>query len=253
MIRAIIVEDEYHPRETLKQKLQENHSDVEIIMACDNAENALVEILRHQPDLIFLDIQLPGNNGLWLADQLLKMRCESFTPPGIIFTTAYTDSEYLLNAIKVAAIDYLIKPIPVENLALALERFRQQKANKSIENSPSSLIDSIKTEKFLSFKNFSGLILLKPENIAYIEADGNYSVIFLANGETEDIYERLGEIEKKLSSAFIRLGKSIIVNYRYVRQIDNKHSLLKLITPQAQYTVEIPRNYIRVLKEQLEI
>lgn len=250
MIKAIIVEDEYHPRETLKQKITEDHPDIEVIKMCENAENALVEILRLQPELIFLDIQLPGNNGLWLADQLLKMRCDSFTPPAIIFTTAYTDSEYLLNAIKLAAVDYLVKPILINDLTLALDRFREQRGNPVALSS--SLAESIKHEKMFSFRNFSGLILLKPENIAYVEADGNYSIIALANGETEDIYERLGEIEKKLTDkSFIRLGKSVIVNREYIRQIDSKHSCLKLITPQSSFTVAIPKNYVKILKETL--
>ncbi|MDR0865418.1 MAG: LytTR family DNA-binding domain-containing protein, partial [Candidatus Symbiothrix sp.] len=228
-IRTLIVEDEYHPRLTLQQKLAENHPEIEVIAACENAETALIEILRLQPDLIFLDIQLPDKNGLWLADQLHGMTCATFTPPGIIFTTAFSDSEYLFNAIRLAAIDYLVKPIMLDSLSLAIGRFKKR-TNPSA--SVQTLMNVIQSEKILRFKNFNGLLLLKPEDIAYIEADGNYARITLANGDSDEIFERLGEIEKTLpSETFVRAGKSLIVNQKYVRQINVRKYSVQITTP----------------------
>ncbi len=245
-IRAIIVEDEFHPRETLLQKLKEYHPEIEVLKACENAETALVEILRHQPQLLFLDINLPNKNGLWLADQICQLACETFVPPGIIFTTAYSDSEYLLNAIRLSAIDYLIKPVLIENLSIAIERFKKRTENTS---SVHNLMYTIQNEKMYRFKNLSGLLLVKAEDIAYVEGDRNYAQMALANGENEPIFERLGEIEQVLpKDIFIRAGKSIIINKKYIRRINARTSKVQIVTPNASYEVEVSAGAIRVLR-----
>ena len=252
-IRTIIVEDEFHQRETLIQKLREYHPDVAVVAACDSAETALVEIVRSQPQLIFLDIQLPGKNGLWLADQLSQMACERFSPPEIIFTTAYSDSEYLLNAIRLSAIDYLIKPVQIESLAIAISRFRKRQESSS---SPvRSLTETMQKEKMFRFKNFGGLLLVKAEDIAYVEGDGNYSVMHLANGETEDVFERLGEIGQTLSSdnAFVRVGRSVIINKNYLRRINARTSSLHIVTPATSYEVSVPAGAVKGMREVWEM
>ncbi len=245
-IRAIVVEDEFHPRQTLLQKLAEFHPEIEVVAACENAETALVEILRQQPRLLFLDIHLPGKNGLWLADQLNQLSCDTFVPPGIIFTTAYNDSEYLLNAIRLAAIDYLIKPVLIDNLSLAISRFRKRTDASSTAR---SLMDAIQNEKLFRFKSVNGLLLCKAEDIAYVEGDRNYALMALANGESEPIFERLGEIEQVLPvDVFSRIGKSLIINKRYVRRINARKSTVQLVTPQTTYTVEVSAGALKQLK-----
>ena len=243
-IRAIIVEDEFHQRETLVQKLREYHPDVTVLATCDSAETALIEIVRTQPHLIFLDIQLSGKNGLWLADQLLQMVCETFTPPKIIFTTAYSDSEYLLNAIQLSALDYLIKPIQIDKLAIAINRFKKQQAFPPIR----SLTETIQKENLFRFKNFGGLLLLKAKDIVYLEGDGNYSTMYLANGESEEIFERLGEIEQTLpSDTFFRAGKSIIINKMYVRRINSRQSTIQLATATVSYEVHVSAKVVKAM------
>ncbi len=245
-IRAIVIEDEFHPRETLLQKLSEFHPEIEVIVTCEDAETALVEILRHQSQLLFLDIHLPGKNGLWLADQLNQMSCKTFTPPGIIFTTAYNDSEYLLSAIRIAAIDYLIKPVLIDNLSLAISRFRKRSDASSTVH---TLMNVIQNEKMFRFKSFNGLLLVKAEDIAYVEGDRNYARMALANGESEPIFERLGEIEQALpADIFSRIGKSLIVNKRYIRRINARKSTVQLATPFTTYIVEVSAGALKQLK-----
>jgi two-component system LytT family response regulator len=102
--------------------------------------------------------------------------------------------------------DDLIKPIQIDSLAIAINRFKKRK-----ESSPTRLLaETIQKGNMFRFKNFGGLLLVKTEDIAYVEGDGNYSTMYLANGEQEEIFERLDEIEQTLSSdnAFIRTGKS---------------------------------------------
>jgi two-component system LytT family response regulator len=231
----------------LREKLEQGFPDMEIIAECENAENALIEILRLRPDLLFLDIQMPGKDGLWLADELMRMKGDAFTPPDIIFTTGYTYSEYLLKAFELAAIDYLIKPVSAKSIEKAVARYRERAGKTS---GLQRLIDAIDEEKLLKFKSYNGLFLLRPDDIAYIEADRDYARIFFANGAKEDVFERLGEIERKLPpDVFLRTGKSVIVNRKYIRKITD--SSLQLVTPNASYTVKISHDAIRQLKQRL--
>ncbi|MDR1879890.1 MAG: LytTR family DNA-binding domain-containing protein [Tannerellaceae bacterium] len=247
MFRTIIIEDEYAPRQMLREKLEERFPDIEIVAECETAESALIDILRLRPDLLFLDIQMPGKDGLWLADELMRMKGETFAPPDIIFTTGYTCPEYLLKAFELAAIDYLVKPVGVESLAKSLARYRER-AGKGA--GLQHLIEAINEEKLLKFKSLNGIFLLRPDDIAYIEADRDYACVFFANGAREEVFERLGEIEKKLPPAmFLRAGKSVVVNRKYIRKITD--AALLLVTPSATYPVGISRNAARQLKNRL--
>lgn len=244
-MRVIIIEDEYYPRQILREKLERNFPDMEIIAECENAEEALISILRLRPDLLFLDIQMPDKNGLWLADELMRMQGDTFSAPDIIFTTGYTYPEYLLKAFELAAIDYLVKPVSLENLEKAIARYRER---AGVVTGLQNLTDAFNEEKLLKFKSYNGLFLLRPDDIAYVEADRDYACMFFANGTKEDVFERLGAIEKKLpAETFLRTGKSIIVNRKYIRKITD--TTLQLVTPFTNYLVEISRSAIKQLKE----
>ncbi len=231
---------------TLQQKLSEHHPDVEVVAVCENAENALVDILRLQPDLIFLDIQLPEKNGLWLAEELYRLACDTFTPPGVVFTTAYTDSEYLLKAFKLAVIDYLVKPVMIDSLSEAIRRFKERNGSPS---GIMALMHAIQSEQIFRFRNYAGLILLKPEDIVYVKADGNYAQMGLANGDTEEIFERLGEIEKVLPAhVFLRTGKSLVINRLYIRRINLKKCMVEVATPMFSCLLEVSEKALRLIK-----
>ena len=244
MLRVIIIEDEFFPRQMLREKLLQNFADMEIVAECESAEDALIEVLRLRPDLLFLDIQMSGKNGLWLADELIRMKGETFTPPDVIFTTGYTYPEYLLKAFELAAIDYLVKPVSVENLAKAVARFRERAGTATgLQN----LMDAVNNENLLKFKSYNGLFLLHPDDIVYVEADRDYACMFFTNGAKEDVFERLGEIEKKLPlELFLRVGRSVVVNRKYIRKIAG--NTLQLVTPATSYMAEISKSVAKQLK-----
>jgi len=247
MYRIIIVEDEYFLRQMLREKLEQNFPDMEIVAESGNAEDALLKVLRLHPDLLFLDIQMPEKNGLWLADELIRMKCDTFSPPDIIFTTGYAYSEYLLKAIELAAIDYIMKPVSITRLEKAINRFRERAGTTT---GLQMMENNILEKKLLSFKSYNGLFLLRPDDIVYLEADGNYACMYLAGGAKEDVFERLGEIEKKIpSGTFLRAGKSYIINRKYVRKITD--NTLQLFTPSGAYLLELSRIAIRQLKDEL--
>ena len=247
MTRILLIEDEYSPRQMLREKLEQHFPEMEIIAECENAEDALIDILRLRPDLLFLDIQMPGKNGLWLADELIRMQGETFTPPDIIFTTGYTYPEYLLKAFDLAAIDYLVKPIPLESLQKAIDRYRERAgASTGLQN----LMDALHEEKLLKFKSYNGWFLLRPDDIVYVEADRDYACMFFANGAKEDVFERLGEIEKKLPpEIFFRAGKSIVINRKYIRKITD--TAIQFVTPSASFLVETSKSATRQIKNKL--
>jgi two-component system LytT family response regulator len=245
-IVAIIVEDEFHPRQMLLNKLEQHFPAVKVAAECETAETALQEILRLKPDLIFLDIQLPDKNGLWLADRLIQEKCESFTPPEIIFTTGYIYSEYLLEAFRLAAVDYLVKPVKPEDLIKAVNRYRERAgASTGIQN----LADAIRQEKLLKFRNLNGMLLVQPEDIAYVKADSDYARMFLANGDDEEIFERLGTIEYNLpKEIFARAGRSYIINLRYIRKINTRNSTVVIATPRISRTIKISEGGLKQIK-----
>jgi len=176
---------------------------------------------------------------------LMRMKGETFTPPDIIFTSGYTYPKYLLKAFEVGAIDYLVKPVSPESLKRAVTRYRERAevAAGLQKNRPYASNE----DKLMKFKSNNGFFFFHPDDIVYVEADRDYACMFLANGAKEDIFERLGAIEKKLPpELFWRMGRSFIINRKYIRKITD--NTLQLVTPSANYAVEISRYAMRQLK-----
>ncbi len=239
---CIIVEDEDLPRLSLKVKLETYHPDIRILDMCDDCDTALASILRHKPDLVFLDIRLPGKDSLWLLEQLRSILPEL---PQIIFTTAFSDPYYLLKAIKFSATDYLNKPIHITELAQAVE-----KAKKKIRQKNAA--DKIPGTKIYTFRSLHSQLLVSAADIVYIKADGNYADIILLQGKNELVFERLGEIAKKLDEEiFIRSGRSIIVNRTYVRKLNTKECICTLVTPYESYNIPISKDACKELSLKL--
>ena len=216
IMTAIIVEDEELPRLSLEEKLKTYHPDIRIVGMYDNCDSALEAILKLLPDMLFLDIQLPEKNSLWLIDALKKVT--SAPLPHIIFTTAFNDSEYLLKAVKFSAVDYLLKPVALDELAAAIQKVKE-KMNESHRNRPA--------EKTYSFKTLNSVLLAKETDIVYCEADGNYCQILLSNNHKEMVFERLGDVEEKIGSStkIIRAGRSHLVNIGFITKINTKKQL----------------------------
>ena len=229
--RAIIVEDERLPRLSLLQKLETYHPDIEVVACCESYETALTAILRHRPDILFLDIQLQGHTTL----ELLRELKEAIPLPHIIFTTAYNNSEYLLQAIRFAAADYLLKPVDVSDLAKAIRRIEERDTTAS-SSTPQPPAPSRK----VPFRTLNGTLYAGKDEVIYVRASGNYSSIMLAEGE-EIVLERLGVIENKLGTKhFIRAGRTLLLNRNLIYKVNHKHKCCILRTPAGQeYSVEL--------------
>lgn len=237
---CIIVEDEELPRLSLKAKLEMYHPDIRILDMCADGDTALESILRHKPQLLFLDIQLPGKDSLWLLEQLQTALPQM---PRIIFTTAFTDSKYLLKAIKFSAVDYLNKPVNIAELASAVEKAKKRiREEETAKNNP--------RKEIYTFRTLHSRLILSEADIVYIQADGNYAQIKLLQGKDELIFERLGEIEKKLDPAiFIRVSRSLIINRNYIYKINTKDATCVLLAGETFSNLSIPRPALSLLNE----
>ena len=239
--RAIIVEDERLPRLSLLQKLETYHPDIEVVDSCESYEEALTAILRHRPDILFLDIQLQGHTTM----ELLRELKEAIPLPHIIFTTAYSNSEYLLQAIRFAAADYLLKPVDVSELAKAIHRIEQRDAT-----APSSTPPSKAQSDKASFRTLNGTLYAGKDEVVYVRANGNYSIVMLTEGE-EIVLERLGVIESKLDQKhFIRAGRNLLLNRELIYKVNHKQKCCILRTPTGrEYAVEVSAGGLEAMEK----
>jgi len=215
MIRTIIIEDEPVSREMLTLMLQRYKDDIEIIDTCSNPTDGIESIAKHQPDLIFLDIQMPKMNGF---DMLKKIPSINFE---VIFTTAF--DQYAINAIRISALDYLLKPVDDEDLAIAIdkckERIQSKKPGMQFENLFNNLINKNPLDKTLALAASDGISFVKMCDILRVEANGRYAKFFLLNKETILVSKTLGDFEEILSAnQFFRIHDSSIINLNHVKK-----------------------------------
>lgn len=211
-LKTIVVEDERLPRLSLLQKLEDYRHTVEVVDACDSYDKARDSILRHQPDLLLLDIQLQGRDSIQLLEELKQ----TMRLPYVIFTTAYSDRKYLMSAIKLAAVDYLVKPIDKGLLALAIA-----KAAKRADDEKHSAVEPIRK---MSFRSVNGRLFILPDDIAYIRAEGNYARVVTFHGD-DLVLESLLSLQQRLpQQVFMRVDRSTIVNSQRVYRLNTQQS-----------------------------
>jgi two-component system LytT family response regulator len=215
MINCIIVDDEVNCAETLQMVLDRHCKSVNVLEVINNSQLAEESIRTHSPDLVFLDIEMPHLNGF---DVLSRTKDVPFA---VIFTTAY--DHYALKAIKHHAIDYLLKPIDVEELIAAIEKVEKTGDPDTtdmfkIEKFLSQLVKENAVQK-LSVPCVEGIIYLEIDEIIRISADRNYSNIHLVNGKKVTSSKTLKEYEDSLLEArFFRVHNTHLVNLKYVKK-----------------------------------
>jgi two-component system, LytTR family, response regulator len=212
-IRAIIVEDEEHSRNRLRRLLGNWCREIEIVGEAQNGPDAVAMITEHHPELIFLDIELPGFDGLTVLEKLSYQ-------PAVIFTTAY--HKYALDAFKAIAIDYLLKPIDESSLEKAIIKlkkvgYRQDRIAEKLDY----LILSAQSPPCnkIPCKVGDKIDLIDPDNILYFQADNKYTMVKTI--DREYIMDTpLFEIERKMNpKLFVRIHRSTIVNLEWISEI----------------------------------
>ncbi|MCE7996931.1 MAG: response regulator transcription factor [Roseivirga sp.] len=209
MIRALIIDDEESGWEVLTELILLKHPEISLLPAAETVEDAVASIDKYQPELVFLDIRLGQDNGFEI---LQKTTFKNFH---VIFVTAY--SEYALQAIKASALDYLLKPVNIEELQKAINRFKNIKSRIDQEEAFQTVAQKLaeglpKGEKITLLTN-SGYELVAVKDILYLIADHNYCKVYLKDKTEKLVTRTLGSFVDQLEKqGFLRIHKSHIVN-----------------------------------------
>jgi two-component system, LytTR family, response regulator len=216
-MRALIVDDESLAREWLRELLAE-HSDVEVLGECDNGREAIEVIARIRPDLVFLDVQMPGVDGF---EVLRGIPAEGM--PAIVFVTAH--DRHALRAFDAHALDYLLKPFDGERLKRALDHARTRLSGAAPSDWTRRLFDLIESRlpavplDRLVIRSGRGVFLLRAQDVDWVHSEGNY-VRIRAGKESYLVRETISDLETRLPpERFARIHKSILVNIDRIRQI----------------------------------
>jgi two-component system LytT family response regulator len=218
-IQTLIADDEVLARRKLRYLL-EDQPDIQVIGEGSNATEVIDLVGATAPQLLFLDVKMPGMNGLEVVDRLAR---NEGPVPHIVFTTAY--DQYALQAFEVRAIDYLLKPFTAERLQMAVQRVREQieftelSAGRPLKNSQENHQDKNGYTTRLVFKSRGRILFLSVTDIRWIGAEENYVRICTAN-ETHLLRETMASMEQRLDPhSFLRVHRSAMVNLKYVREV----------------------------------
>ncbi len=214
MLKAIIIDDEPKARRVLCALIEQNCSNVQILATAEDVPEAVKQINKYKPDLIFLDIEMPGFTGFQLLDFFENVDFQ------IIFTTAY--SEYALQAFQVSAVDYLLKPIEITDLKLAIEKVeKQQKVvdqNMHLEALKANLNPNGNLKK-VALPVADGFVFVEPEDVIYLQADGSYTHILLADGQKLLVTKKIKTFDQILNHpCFFKTHRSYLVNLNRIQQ-----------------------------------
>jgi two-component system LytT family response regulator len=248
MISAFIVDDEENSRIVLSNLLGDFFHGISIVGQADNAEDAYFLIEKLQPQLVFLDIQMPKADGFSLLKKF------STVPFEIIFVTSF--DKFAINAIKFSALDYLLKPVEIPDLKDAVNKAIkciEQKENKNarIINLVNTLDNDFK-ESRIAVHAGEKVKMLSVQNIIYIEADGRYCNIVMDTNELYVTAKYLKEFEDYLSdrSTFIRVSQSLMINVKYIKEYNKGEPFI--IGMLNGKSFEVPRRKKATILERLK-
>ena len=214
MITTIIIDDEPKGRQALRQKLSTYCSNVQIMAEAANGKEALVLIQKHQPQLIFLDIEMPVMNGFEMLNAISEKNFH------IIFTTAY--DQYAIKAIRYSAFDYLLKPVDIEELIMAVGKISSCTSSTEQEKKVDTLQHNLVVSKDLNkiaIPTSEGLLFFEIRNITHLEAHSNYTHIYFNNRMKLITAKTLKDFDDMLpSKMFFRTHQSHLINLSCIKK-----------------------------------
>ena len=197
---------------------------------------ALSQVEELNPDLIFVDIEMPHKNGFEVVDAIRLMGLK----PTFVFTTGY--DQFAVKAIKKQAFDYLLKPITQSDILELITRIKHY--NKLAKSN----LNKYPSNGRLRFNTLNGFYVVEVEEVAYVKADGNYSELHMRDGSSKLVTSNLARIEGLLSSVvFCRIGRSIIINTDFLTQVDRRRGNCILNTGQGDVVLPISKKRIKDL------
>ena len=242
-IRAIIIEDEPEALDLLTGLLVGTGL-ATVAASTTNPSEAIDLIVMHEPDILFLDIRMPGMSGFDILNELNSL---GNINPHVVFTTAH--DEYAIKAFDYAAFDYLLKPIDPDRLKATLMRHNNGNGSKPETDRHQSPQNN---ERILIFRGVTGVTFIDTDDVVYITADGNYSSFHFISGRVETVTALIGNVEMHLGKQFFRTGRSCIVNTSYLARIDMKQMTCVFIIGDKEYRCEISREKVRALMDYMK-
>ncbi len=224
MIRSLIVDDEQNNRLTMNVLLTRYCKGVEVVSEAGTVKEAVLKIKELKPDLVFLDIEMPFENGFQLFKYFTNIDFD------VIFTTAY--DEYAMKAFRYSAIDYLLKPIDLQDLREAISRVTKNKIQPELNKIRLQTLEYNLDNSFqkIALPVIDGFEFIDIDNIIHLEADSNYTIVNTVKGK-HIVSKTLGDFENMLTpSNFFRVNRSNLINLNFLkRYIKNKAPLIELV------------------------
>jgi two-component system, LytTR family, response regulator len=217
MIRTVLIDDETRLLSSLQTMLKKNCPQLDVVAVCRSADEALIKIKETDPELVFLDIAMPGKDGFALLEEIGDIHFR------IIFVSAH--DEYSLRAFKFSAVDYLLKPVDEDELVQAVKKaeqtiFQEHTLRKSVEALMHNLKPRTNTqEKKLCLATLTGFHVVNLADIVYCEAEGPYTNFYLLNDKKICVSRPLVDYELLLGNDdFLRVHKSFLINLHHTRE-----------------------------------
>ncbi len=214
MFTTILIDDEANSRAALSKKIAASCPQLHIAAECSNGLEGIEAIKKHQPEIVFLDIEMPHMNGFTMLENIAVKNFE------LVFTTAY--NQYAINAIRLGAFDYLVKPVDVTELKAVVNRFTEKKQTATTSERLQLLLTQLSgsgAPQKIAVATQEGLEIVTVENIIYMEAVGNYTQLYFINGKPLLASKTLKEFEEMLQHAgFFRIHNASLVNVVYIKK-----------------------------------
>lgn len=223
MIKAILIDDEKHALETLMMLIELHFPEkFEILAMCHSVDQAVPAIQELDPDLVFLDVQMPQKNGFTLLEIIPQRSFE------VIFTTAHKD--HAISAIKHGAMDYLLKPIDSIELQKAIVAFEEKRKPNTLEETLAGIKEQIEKHNFVALTTQDTVEYVPLNEILYLKASGNYTEFHLEEGKTLLLSKPIGYYEKKLegSKLFSRIHHAFLANSTKFLSYDKREGFMVL-------------------------
>jgi DNA-binding LytR/AlgR family response regulator len=245
-IKVLIVDDEEEARNLL-ERLLNRIQDIEVVGKASSADEALESAVDRNPDMVFLDIQMPEKDGFRLVDHFQQFMLET----KVVFVTAH--KEFAIKAFKVAAFDYLLKPVLVDQLKETILRYKASRHHAVDERNTELFIAKKEHPAKIKFNTRTGYILVAPEDILYCEADINYTTIVFGKDHREVVTVNLGRVEEMLSECkFYRISRSVLINQHYLSKADRQKKICLLDKDGERISLDMSPGHIRELEKFLD-
>lgn len=247
MIKALIVDDESKARNILRHYIDNFVSEINEVREAGSVEEALSILKEYEPDIVFLDVEMPHKNGF---DFLVELKAVPFD---VIFTTAY--NQYAIQAIRFSALDYLLKPVDPDELKAAVLRHLEKKQQDEKKELYQNLVDNIEKKEVKDFRiavpSSDGIHFFTIDEILHLQADRSYTHIHLVNKRPFVASKTLRHFEEMLEDfKFIRTHKSHIVNPKHIARISNDNEFVLLSDGSK---VEVSRRKKDEVLQQLQV